>query len=279
MVNRSLVQTLSAALLNSNYKGFVDGTIYRGISKGACVPVLNCYSCPGAVGACPVGSLQAVAAGFSFQLSFYAVGLLALTGVFLGRFTCGWICPFGYIQDLLHRLPSPKLKLPGWMRYIKYFMLFIPVLILPALLTDSFGLGVPYFCKWLCPAGTLEAALPLYAAFPPIRTGLGWLFTWRVVWLAAVLIFIILVKRGFCQVFCPLGAFYSFFNRFSYYRLKVDHSRCTACQACKKTCFAGVNPAEQPDHPECVRCLDCVKSCPGGALSWEFCGLQKLKGC
>jgi polyferredoxin len=230
------------------------------------------------VAACPVGSLQAVAASSTFQFSFYVAGFLGMAGITLGRFICGWICPFGLIQDLFYRIPSPKFLLPAWMRYIKYIMLFIPVLILPALLTDAFGLGVPYFCKWLCPAGTLEAAIPLYFSYEPIRPVLGKLFAWRLFWLFLVLIFIILIRRVFCQAFCPLGALYSFFNRYSIYSLNVDRNSCTGCNTCQRACFAGIPVSGQPNHPECIRCLDCIKSCPNRAISWHFGSIKKVEG-
>jgi polyferredoxin len=270
LTRRWVVQSLAAILINPYYKGFVDGTIYRGRLKNACVPVLNCYSCPGAVGSCPVGALQAVAVSFSYSFSFYVAGFLGLVGITTGRLACGWVCPFGFMQDLLYRIPTPKFTLPRWMRGIKYFILVFAVLLLPALIADSFGAGVPYFCKWLCPAGTLEAAVPLYIIFPPVRTGAGLLFFWRMAWLFMILVFIILIRRGFCQALCPLGAIYSFFNGLSFYTLEVDPSRCKSCHACQSLCFAGIDVKNRPNHPECIRCLECIKKCPGGAISWNL---------
>ena len=55
---RRLVQLYSALLHNAYLKGFIDGKIYTGAAKVACVPGFNCYSCPGAVGSCPLGSIQ-----------------------------------------------------------------------------------------------------------------------------------------------------------------------------------------------------------------------------
>ncbi|MFZ5595645.1 MAG: 4Fe-4S binding protein [Bacillota bacterium] len=269
MAKRTVSQILSAFLMNSYVRGFSEGTIYRGKLKSVCLPVLNCYSCPGAVGSCPVGSLQSVAAGYIFNFSFYAAGIIGLTGIIFGRFLCGWVCPFGLIQDLLHRVPSPKYNLPGRLRYVKYIVLLLPVLILPALLSDPAGLGVPYFCKWLCPAGTLEAAIPLYFVMPSIRTSLGLLFSWRLLWLGLLVAFAIFFRRGFCRVLCPLGAFYSLFNRFSFFSMSVDLSKCIACDACQKSCYASIPVYNEPNHPECTRCLECVKNCPAGAIKWN----------
>ena len=103
------------ALTNGYVLGFLEGKIYRGKLKSVCVPGLNCYSCPGALGACPIGSLQAVMDSGTFKFSCYVFGFLILFGTCLGRFICGWLCPFGLVQDLLHKAPLFKKRknLPG----------------------------------------------------------------------------------------------------------------------------------------------------------------------
>ena len=68
---RLWVQVMFTALTNGYVLGFLDGKIYKGSSKRFCVPGLNCYSCPGAVGSCPIGSLQAVLGSSKYQFSFY----------------------------------------------------------------------------------------------------------------------------------------------------------------------------------------------------------------
>ena len=109
MVRRGVVQLLSALLHNANLPGFITGRIWQAQPKSVCVPVLNCYSCPGALGACPIGSLQSTLAGTALKFPFYVVGLLLLFALCLGRVICGWLCPFGLVQDLLYKIPSPKL--------------------------------------------------------------------------------------------------------------------------------------------------------------------------
>lgn len=274
-IKRRLVQLAAALAFNSHMEGFFRGTIYRGNLKQVCLPVLNCYSCPGAIGSCPVGSLQAVASLSTFYFSFYVTGFLALAGVFTGRLACGWLCPFGLIQELLYKIPFPKLSLPDWTRFVKYFILAIPVILLPPLFAGDINPGTPFFCKWLCPAGTLEAAIPLSVANSGIRDALGWLFTWRLSWLAATLIFVILIKRGFCRVLCPLGAFYSLFNSVSFLKISRDPDRCNTCGKCAGICHLHL-PEHALNHPECTRCLKCVHSCPTGALKWR---LHMSEGC
>lgn len=129
------VQALWALLTNSYLAGFLQGKIYQGKLKTLCVPGLNCYSCPGAVGACPIGAMQAVIGSWNFKFAFYVAGFLMFVGGLMGRFVCGWLCPFGLIQDLLHKLPFWK-KLETFrgdrlLRKLKYIILLIFVILMP----------------------------------------------------------------------------------------------------------------------------------------------------
>ena len=101
-------QALWALLTNSYLVGFAQGKIYQGKGKTLCVPGLNCYSCPGAVGACPFGAVQAVLGSWNFKAPFFVAGFLVFVGAVMGRLVCGWLCPFGLIQELLHKNPIPK---------------------------------------------------------------------------------------------------------------------------------------------------------------------------
>ena len=87
------IQALWAALTNSHISGFVTGKIYTGKMKNVCVPGLNCYSCPGARGACPIGSLQAVIGSWNFKMAYYVAGFLIFVGALLGRLVCGFLWP------------------------------------------------------------------------------------------------------------------------------------------------------------------------------------------
>ena len=127
-VKRRVVQIASAILGNGYFEGYAKGTIYRGKLKSVCFPGLNCYSCPGAYTSCPIGSLQSVAAGLKHQVSLYVIGFLMLIGTIGGRFVCGWLCPFGFFQELLYKIPAKKLKLPKLLNSLKYFFLIVFVL-------------------------------------------------------------------------------------------------------------------------------------------------------
>ena len=146
------------------------GSIYKGPGKFICLPGLNCYSCPGALGSCPIGSLQAVIGSRSYRFSFYVAGFLLLFGALFGRLVCGWLCPFGLVQDLLYKIPFVKKlrRLPGdrWLKYLKYVILAGFVIVLPLTVLDIVGQGQPWFCKYICPSGTLFAGIPLIASNP-----------------------------------------------------------------------------------------------------------------
>ncbi len=102
-------------------EGLCRGSIFTGASKSVCVPGLNCYSCPGALGSCPIGAVQATLGNQNFKMAFYVTGFLMVIGAFLGRLVCGWLCPFGLVQDLLHKIPFGKKlsKLRG-KKYLKW---------------------------------------------------------------------------------------------------------------------------------------------------------------
>lgn len=264
------IQILWALLTNSYLLGFAQGKIYRGKLKNLCVPGLNCYSCPGAVGACPIGALQAVIGNRNFKFAFYVAGFLMFVGALMGRFVCGWLCPFGLIQDLLHKIPFPKKikTFPGdrMLRKLKYVIFAVFVILMPMFLVDMLGQGAPYFCKLICPAGTLEGGIPLVILNKSLRGAVGFLYIWKNVLLAAVIILSVLIYRPFCKYLCPLGAVYSVFNPISVFRYRVDNEACIHCGACAKVCNMQVNPAENANHPECIRCGDCKKACPTKAI-------------
>lgn len=267
---RLFVQVIFVALTNGYVLGFLKGRIYTEPLKALCVPGLNCYSCPGALGSCPIGSLQAVLASRDYHVSFYLLGFFMVIGSIFGRFVCGFLCPFGLVQDLLYKIPFPfkRKNLPGHRKlvWLKYIVLAVMVIALPLLATDFLGQGKPWFCQYICPSGTLLAGIPLTLTNAPLRNALGFLFQWKVLLLILFVLGSVVFYRPFCKYVCPLGAVYGLFHPIALYRYEVDEESCTHCGKCKKVCGMDIEVWKEPNSRECIRCGECIKACPTCAL-------------
>ena len=276
---RRLVQLYAALLYNAHLKGFITGRIYTGNAKSVCVPGFNCYSCPGAVASCPLGALQNALNAAGHTAPWYVMGILALFGVILGRTICGWICPLGLIQELLHKIPTPKIRKSRVTRilsWLKYGFLAVFVVALPLWYGIGKGLIVPAFCKYICPAGTLEGAVG-YLQHPANSTSfyqLGPLFTNKWVIMCVIGLVCVFCYRSFCRFVCPLGAIYGFFNRFALTGVKVNPDRCNGCGLCVMKCEMDVRHV---GDRECISCGKCISSCSQGAISLK-CGKITLLG-
>lgn len=268
------VQALWTLLSNSYLIGFAQGKIYKGKPKNLCVPGMNCYSCPAAVGACPIGAMQAVIGSWNFKFAFYVAGFLMFVGGLVGRFACGWLCPFGLLQDLLHKIPFPKkirtFRGDKLLRKLKYVILIVFVILLPLFLVDLLGQGAPWFCKLICPAGTLEGGIPLVLLNRAIRKTVGFLYAWKVALLLALVVLSLLIYRPFCKYLCPLGGIYSVFNPISVLRYRVDKEKCVGCGACAQVCEMGCDPLKNANATECIRCGACRRVCPTDAIQSGF---------
>lgn len=269
---RGFIQAAATLVTNIHLPNFAKGGIYQGVGKTVCVPGLNCYSCPAASGACPIGSFQAVVGSSKFNFSYYVTGTLILLGVLLGRFVCGFLCPFGWLQELLHKIPGKKFSTKKLkpLTYIKYVVLLFAVVLLPVLVVNDVGMGDPFFCKYICPQGVLEGAIPLAIANAGIRSALGHLFTWKLAVLIAVVVLSVLFYRPFCKWICPLGAFYALMNKVSLLGIRVDACKCVSCGKCSKVCQMDVDVVRAPNHAECIRCGKCIGACPVDAISYRY---------
>ena len=269
---RGWVQAGATLLSNLHLPNFLKGSLYQGAGKAVCVPGLNCYSCPAASGSCPIGALQAAVGSPQYRFSYYIVGFLLLLGMLLGRAIYGFLCPFGWLQELLHKIPTKKFssqKLKP-LRYLKYGILVVMVCMLPVLAANDVGIGDPFFCKYLCPQGVLEGAIPLSLVNPSIRAALGKLFSWKLSILLTIIVLSVLFFRPFCKWLCPLGAFYALLNRMSLFRMQVDRDKCVSCGQCAKACKMDVDVTKTPNHTECIRCGMCARACPTCAVHFRY---------
>ncbi|MCL2664382.1 MAG: 4Fe-4S binding protein [Defluviitaleaceae bacterium] len=241
-----------------------------------CTPGLNCHSCPAAAVSCPVGALQLFFGGVSHAAGLYAAGFLLACGAATGRLACGYVCPMGFLQDLLYKIKTPKkITRMKFARYLKYFVLAVFVVVLPLFaLNDLSGLGEPWFCKYICPSGTILGALPLLAANDFLRGMAGAIFIFKASLAACFTGASVFVYRFFCRAFCPLGAFYSLFNGAALVRMRCDKSVCDSCGDCAAACKLKIEPFKAPNAAECIRCGDCAASCAKKALALKISGTK-----
>ncbi len=266
---RLIFQIIYTIITNGYVYGYLNGKIYKGSLKYACVPGLNCYSCPGAVASCPLGALQNALNRKNFEVPFAVLGFFFVFGSVLGRFVCGWLCPFGLLQDLLHKIPLFKkrknLPFHSVLKYGKYVVLFGLVIVGSVFLFSGYA-KVPAFCKYLCPSGTFFGAIPLMAANEQLADQAGGLFGWKLAVLLVIIVLSVKIYRPFCQYLCPLGAIYGWFNRFSLVQIRWEKEECISCMACQKACPVGLLPEQISVSGECIKCGLCVNACPKQCL-------------
>lgn len=267
---RRLIQLYAALLHNAHVKGFITGKIYAGQGKMLCMPGLNCYSCPGAAASCPLGALQNAIASSGRSTPFYILGIILLLGLIAGRTICGYLCPMGLLQDLIHKIPTPKVKkspITRALSLLKYGILLVFVVILP-LWHGLHYLPNPAFCKYICPAGTLEGAVGLlsHPANQQLFSVLGGLFVWKMVVLVIILFACVFIYRAFCRFLCPLGALYGLFARIAIIGIKVEPAKCTDCGRCIKTCPMDI---KKVGDRECIHCGKCMDVCATKAISFK----------
>ena len=267
-IRSPFVAIIGLVLPNSYLTVLITKQIYDGPLKRVCVPFLNCHACPTAYMACPVGVLQHFSAIRQFPA--FLIGFVVAIGMLFGRAACGWLCPFGWVQDQLHRIKSRKFGIPRFLSWGKYLSLVVLAIALPYFTEDH------WFSR-ICPWGTLSAGIPWVAwnpedpslGAPVIEPGmLGWLYALKISILVVFLVLFVLTKRPFCRTLCPLGAAYALFNRVSLMRLHVE-GPCVECDLCVQVCPVDIRVSDDPNAPDCIRCLKCTV-CKHVSVRWSY---------
>lgn len=276
-IKRRITQFVSLILLNSRFAetGFSTGWL--------CIPVLNCGACAVSWLGCPIGLM-------SDKIAFHAFPLLVLGIVFgiavlAGRFLCGWVCPMGLLQDLLYKIPMLKIRLPSFLRYLKYVFLLLAVVAVAyfigkeppfAGLDNSEPAETPakyllFFCRY-CPTAALEVALPDMIRFSDYLPNAERILRFSV--LAIVIVLAVMNHRSFCKIMCPIGAMVALGNKISLFSLRFNRDKCIDCLKCSRECCMDVNVHDRGKdgktvsrHGECIECLKCQEVCPTAAIS------------
>jgi polyferredoxin len=231
---------------------------------------------------CPMGGLETlytfIASGGKYvphvHLSNVIILVAALVTALLARNAfCGWLCPFGFIQDMISsfsafvqkRVPAVRktvkiLKTRGarlavldrYLRFLKYGVLAWAVLGAAVYGFMVFRDVDPWAGLW----NLLELSLTL-----------------GTIVLAIVLIASLFVERPWCRYACPLGAATGLVSKLSPFYLKREAEACKACAICTTACPMGlpVHTATTIKSVDCIGCLECVDVCPReGALELKF---------
>lgn len=265
MFTRRLLQICSAILYNCN---LISDLPAKYINSDFCVPGLNCRYCPASVAGCPMRFMQRLFADGPIHLSVRVLCWLLLLAVVFGRFICGWLCPFGLVQDLLDKIPAPKIKKSEWTRRLSYFkyVFFVVFIVAVPLGYHLAGKRFMAFCHWVCPNLPFSRFLMTLSAGATIHPYMFLDYNFAI--LAAVIVLSVFLFRPFCRFICPLGAFYGLFNKIALLSVKMDESKCVHCNACLRTCKMDIRKV---GDCECISCGDCKAACKFGAIrfGWE----------
>jgi len=245
------------------------------------VPVLNCQACEMANAACPIGAMQGALRLHEFPA--FAVGVVVLSGLAAGRWFCGWLCPFGFIEDLLDRISRPRLTIPKGLEWGRFVVLGLTLL--APLILGLVGVTRLFpFCSTLCVSGGLLGRLPylLTTGAPALADvlhepskhagSLVLLSLHALLLLGWALLALSVAGRFWCRYLCPLGAALGLFNKVSFVQVTHDATACASCTTCSSVCPMGLS-ADQDDFlawTGCIRCGRCIQACPSGNRRWSF---------
>ncbi len=257
-MKRRIIQLISLISLNSYFKGFINRINYGGSLKKICIPVINCWSCPSALTGCPIGAIEVYVK--SGQIPYVPILYILVPGALLGRFFCGFICPAGFLQELLFRFKTKKFKINRNLSYLPVFSLIFSVIIFSYLSSQA------WFSRYLCPIGTIQASIPWVILDEGIRNNIGGVFIYKIFFLIFLILMCIFVFRFFCRVLCPLGFVLGVFNKVAFLKIRYFGENCDRCTNCKDICPVELKIPEEVNNFQCIRCMNCVNICKKGCF-------------
>ncbi len=235
---------------------------------------------------------------------YIAVGVILIVPILIGRSFCGWICPFGFVQDLFALTPIrkryPSKKTDQRLKSIKFVILFVVLFLVAWLGLWTFlgidqglrnAVGLPFataFWTTINPSSVFFVILPylyLNGIISPILTQWSPPFiAWglpmyiRLGFLAIVLLMALFMTRPFCRWLCPTGAMMGLVAQFSFLTVSRSATECLGptCDSprCKQACPVGIDVMAKPFGPiydsECILCLDCVAKCGYDSVKVEY---------
>jgi ferredoxin len=293
-----------------------NATIIGSLVIAPLLPILRFRHMAGGRTGVPLCSVGSLARCLSWNwegliIPVAVLGMLFLVGAFVGRGMCGWVCPIGFLQDIITKVRT-KLRLGSReisqknherLTVAKYAILFLLLLI-----ALSIGLST------LAHSEAAEAYQSQYSEFPLIAQGatpceacpapiLGYFMpddfivhsldgSFVLTSEAALRLFVfvgfiggaVFMGRFYCRYFCPSGAMISFFNKGSMLSLFKDQDKCTKCNYCVTACPMRIQRLKDEDvdyeirDRECIFCLDCIDACPEKALILQFRNKDVYKG-
>lgn len=187
------------------------------------------------------------------------IGLAIMSTIVFGPIICGFICPFGAIQDLLSRIGKkifkrkyntfiPK-KIDEKLKYLRYVVLLLTVILTA---TSSIIL--------------LEAINPYHAYLSLFNRKFSALGIIGFIILAIIIVLSLFVQRPWCRYLCPYGAFLGLFNKIKVFRVFRNKGTCINCKKCTRECPMGIDVHENDAVRKlsCISCMECVgdKVCP-----------------
>lgn len=231
---------------------------------------------------CPFGGLETIYKYISSGGSYVAhthlsnvVVLIAVlaTALFTRSAFCGWVCPLGFLQDLISSLSKLLQKrIPGLRRALatlKHRGARLAVL-------DRYLRLIKYLVLAWAVGGAAYFGVMVFRDYDPWSALLSlaeFSFTPGIIVLLVTLVAAFFVERPWCRYACPLGAASGLISKLSPVYLKREDSACKICKVCTNACPMGidVHTATTIKSVDCISCLECVGACPrNGALEVKF---------